>query len=811
MIGRALAHYRVTAAIGAGGMGEVYRAVDSKLGREVALKVLPAEVASDPERLDRFRREAQALAALDHPGIVTVFSVEEADGIHFLTMQLVEGASLDQLIPEGGMPEAQLLDVATQLAAALEAAHAKGVVHRDLKPGNVMVTPSGRVEILDFGLAKMLAAPTGETAEADLSTLAMTRAGLVLGTMPYMAPEQAAGRAVDARSDLFSLGVMLYEMATGRRPFRNTDPSQLIAAILTESPAKPREVKGEVSPGLEAVILKLLEKDPEQRYQSAAELGTDLEHLRETGALAGSSRRSGARWLKPAIVGGASMLVLALLFALDVGGLRQRLLGGAASPGIRSLAVLPLENLSGDPSQQFLADGMTEELIASVAKIKSLRVISRTSVMRYRRTQKALPQIARELGVDAIIEGSVTKAGNRLRVIAELIDGKTDQHLWEQSYERDVADVLALQNEVARAIAGAIAVKLSPQERTRLTQAKRVNPAAYEAYLKGRAEWEKLTPDSLAAALNDFQHALEKDPDYAPAYAGIAAYWGARQQFSLTPPSEATPRQKAAILKALELDPDLSDAHTTLANIAAWNDWDWERAETEFKRAIDLDPSDTWARGFYSHLLNVLGRPDEATTQIQRALELDPFNPLLHVLHAVDLVFVRKYGAAEKELRKVRAAVPNNRVGSLPAILVLEGKKEEALKEIMDAAKQRGDTELMTALEHGSHDGGFNAAMHAAAETLARRGKTRFINKMQVATLYTLSGDEDAAIKWLQEALEDRNPNMPYLLLPVYDDLRGDSRFQEIMRSLNLPVSISQWKQRREAGERANAPERPSG
>jgi len=489
VIGQALAH-RITAAIGAGGMGEVYRATDTKLGRDVALKVLPADMASSPERLERFRREAKALAALDHPGIVTVHSVEEAGGVHFLTMQLVEGQPLDRLISEGGLPVERIVELAGALADALAAAHEKGIVHRDLKPANVIATKNGRVKILDFGLAKVRGLGSSAPEDSELATEMRTREGVVMGTVPYMSLEQVSGREVDHRTDIFSLGVILYEMASGRRPFRGDSSAELISSILRDTPPALTVLHVGLE-GLTRIVTRCLEKDPGARFQSMRDVQAALEALlasrsgRQTTLESGSGPRS--RVLK--VAGSVAILVAAYLVARygvmrPAPGARE-----AASEHrvIRSIAVLPLDNYSGDPGQEYFAEGMTDELTADLASISQLRVISRGSAMQFKGAHRPpTPEIARALDVDAVVEGSVIRAGDKVRITAQLIDARADRHLWAKSFERSSRDVLALQEELASAIAREINVQLTPAEQSRLASAPSVNPEAYDAYLKGR-------------------------------------------------------------------------------------------------------------------------------------------------------------------------------------------------------------------------------------------------------------------------------------------------------------------------------------
>ena len=600
LVGKTISRYRVLAKLGAGGMGEIYRAHDERLQRDVALKVLPAYILADETARKRFRKEALALSKLNHPHIATVYDFDTQDGVDFLVMEYVAGATLAKRITDGALPEKEVAQLGIQIAATLEEAQEQGVVHRDLKPGNVMVTPKGQAKVLDFGLAKLVR-PLGDTA----ATMSMTETPAAAGTLPYMPPEQLQGKPVDVRTDLYALGAVLYEMGTGQRAFPERESHRLITAILHQTPQPPRALNREVSAGLESIIPKALEKDPERRYQSARELRVDLERLSGPEPFLATPRQPGmTRRQLVALAGVALVALLSVPLGLNVGGLRDRLLGTAPAPRIESIAVLPLANLSGDPEQDYFAAGMHEALITDLAKLGGFkRVIARSSVMRYQDTDKPLPQIARELNVDAVITGSVLRSGDRVRITAQLINAATQELLWADRYERELRDVLSLQNEIVAAIAREIQLQLTPQEQARLAIARTVNPEAYEDYLQGQFHWYKQSPQGFETALQYFELALEKDPNYTLAYTGIAAVWGSRHQHGLGPTREAGPRAKAAALKALELDSTLAEVQHRLAAVRVWTDWDWEGGEAEFRRALEINPNYAGAHSAYSHLL----------------------------------------------------------------------------------------------------------------------------------------------------------------------------------------------------------------
>jgi len=805
LLGRRIQNYEVLSLLGAGGMGEVYLARDTRLDRQVALKALPPEVSDDPVRLRRLQREAKALAALDHPGIVTIFSVEEADGLHFLTMAYVKGQSLGEVIAPSGMPLEKLLDLGAALADALRAAHEHGIVHRDLKPSNVVVDTEGRLRVLDFGLARVVEqVPVSSQLPTRTAEEAVTRHGMVLGTIPYMSPEQAEGKPAGPSSDLFSLGVMLYEMATGSRPFHGDSAASLVSSILRDTPPPVTKVRPELPEALGRVIQRCLEKAPGDRYRSAGAVREELEALRLevlSGGVTRAARVRGPRSRAGLLAVAAAVVVLATLGGILIwrGGQHagRQSAGEAGASPIRSIAVLPLRNLSGDPEQEYFADGMTEALITDLAKIGALKVISRSSAMRYKGTALRLAEIARELKVDAVVEGSAQRLGDSVRVMAQLVDPKTEQALWAESYERDLENVLQMQSEVARAIAGEVEVALTPEDTRRLAGARTVNPEAYDAYLKGSHHWKKLTQQDLDTAQRYFDLALAKDPSYAPAYEGLAVVWGCRQQMGITEPREAGPKAKAAALRAIALDGNSAGAHEALAMVRTWTDWDWAGAEPEWRRALELDPNAANTHAYFAHFLAITGRVGEAAPHSERSLELDPFNALFRSLYAQVLYGNRCYDDALAAARAALAMQPDLPVArnALQLALFSEGMRDEQLA--FEREYFARDRDLLAALEQGLTEAGFKGAMRRMADLLAARlersGRLvapRGGGAMGVAQRYFWAGDHDRALHWLAKAEEAHSANLPYVAFqPLWDPVRADPRFQDLLRRMNLPTS----------------------
>ncbi|MCI0353081.1 MAG: tetratricopeptide repeat-containing serine/threonine-protein kinase, partial [Acidobacteriales bacterium] len=687
VVGKTFGHYQILSLLGKGGMGEVYRARDTRLDRTVALKMLPEEVAADGERMSRFVREAKAASALNHPHVATIYEIGESDGINFIAMEYIEGQTLAAKINGRPLNPAKIIEIGIQVADALDEAHGKGIMHRDIKPANLMLTARGQAKVLDFGLAKV-AQTAGPDEMSRFNTLTQTTPGVVMGTVAYMSPEQALGRIVDHRTDIFSLGVTLYEMATGQRPFRGATASETIDLILHAQPEPIAHFNDQAPVELERIVGKCLEKERERRYQSARDLLDDLDRLKHVGAstkaktlarpVAQKLRAlSRSRFLLAVVALAAAALIVALIY------LRFYSTTPAPSgpPEIKSLAVLPLENITGDPTQEYFADGMTEALISNLAQIRALRVISRTSVMRYKGSRMRLTEIAQELNVDAVVEGSVQRDGGRLKIIANLIHASTEKHLWGDTYDRELKDVLKLQSEVAHAIIQEIQIKLTSQEQMRLASARPINPQAYDDYLRGRFYANRQNKADNETAIMALERAVASDPTFAAAHAELAQVYVWR--FFLFTPGEKQWEEKAfvAVEKALSLDSNSAVAHQARGRLL-WtpaNHFSHEKAIQEYRRALTLNPTLDEAQNQLALVYNHIGAFDQALQELQKAVTVNPTNNLAQFRIGQTLLLQGKYEQALTALSKSPRESNPPLVGSNMAMALLHlGRRDEA-------------------------------------------------------------------------------------------------------------------------------------
>lgn len=813
--GDLLGPYRVRGPLGEGGMGVLFRAEDTRLGRAVAVKLLPVDVGHDPESRARFEREARAAAALNHPNICTIYDIGEHHGRSYIVMELLEGQTLHERIvtasdststatgTRGPFQTRELLDLAIQIADALEAAHSEGIIHRDIKPANIFITKRGQPKVLDFGLAKL----TEDRDQEISSTFSqrdstrrgpLTEPGTPLGTISYMSPEQVRGEALDARTDLFSFGGVLYEMLTGRRAFKEANSVLVIDSILNREPPDPLQLNPQAPAELLRIIQRALAKDREARYQSAAEMRDDLIRLKEDLGLRSSAARSASAasprdskaW--PIAAVGALVVLFVALAAAYLGGWRPKLPGGAGAPRIESLAVLPLDNLSGDPDQEYFADGMTEALITELSQIRALRVISRTSVMQFKGKHPpgGVPEIARRLNVDAVIEGSVRRSAGRVEITAQLIHAASDRHLWAESYNRELRDVLTLQREVARAIAREIRITVTPEEEKRLARTQPINPEAHELYLKGLYFLQR-PPQGLPKAHQYLLESVVKDPTYAPAYAALSWSYMHLGNWNLNPPTEVLPKARAAALQALELDDSLAETRTALAGLKMTYDRDWPGAEREFLRAIEINPGLSQPRVRYAWYLSLMGRHDEAVEQARKAVELSPLAVEESRELGRALYMARRFDEAIRQFQSTLEVHPADVLThvALMRAYFLTGRNEEALKTYQQSLVIRGaGPEVSRAVGVAFQKGGMQGTLRWTLGFMNQQATSRRVAPGDFAVVYCLLGENEAALDWLDKAYDEYDSWMFQLEDPLWDPLRTHPRFQALLRRLHLPI-----------------------
>ena len=793
MIGQTISHYRIVEQLGAGGMGVVFKAQDSRLERAVALKFLPEKLAQEPQALERFRREARAASALNHPGICTIYDIGEQDGRAFIAMEFIDGETLRNHIHGKPLPVEELLELGIQIAEALDAAHAEGIIHRDIKPANIFVTKRGRAKVLDFGLAKLV--PKGvAVADGDSggeSSTSTSIVGIISGTPSYMSPEQVRGDNLDARTDIFSLGLVLYEMATGHQAFGGGTGGAIIEAVLTRPPVSARSINPDIPPALEAIIEEALHKDREQRYQHTAELLADLQRLKrdiDSGRRnqAGDSTSLLASTAGPVSSTGASRSRAA---TQQTGSFRAP----RVSKTIDSLAVLPFENVSRDPENDYLSDGITGSLINNLATVPKLRVMAQSTVFRYKGREIDPQAVGRELNVRAVLTGRMMQSGGSLRIGTELVDVATGSQLWGAQFDRKPGDIFVIQDEISNEISGKLRLQLTRSEKKRLIKRHTEDAEAYRLYLQGRHHWNRWTEEGFYKAIGYFQQAIQKDPGYALAYAGIADSYVLLGWNSYLPPKDAFPKGKAAAMTALEIAPDLGEAHTDLAAVLWLHDWQWPEAQKEFQRSLELSPRYPTANHYYAECLMTMGRNAEALTRMKKSLELDPLSLIINDAIGWAHYHARQYDEAVEQLLRTVELDPN-----YPMTYWLLGLlyRKTARYDLAISAGEKGvnlsgGSPLMrAALAQTFATAGAAQEAIQILDDLQKLAKERYVAPHFFAGIYVGLGEHDRAIEYLEKSYEEHCHWLIYLHIdPSLDDLRNDSRFQDLLRRVGLPAA----------------------
>ena len=790
MIGQTVSHYKILEKLGGGGMGVVYKAQDTHLDRTVALKFLPPDLTRDPVARERFIHEDKAASSLQHPNICTIHDIDEttdnpasadapAAGQLFIVMDCYEGETLKQKIERELPTIKEAIDIATQVAQGLAKAHESGIIHRDIKSSNIMISEDGIARVVDFGLAKL----AGQTI--------LTKTGSTLGTIAYMSPEQAGGEAVDHRTDIWSLGVVMYEMIARRLPFAGAYEQAVVYLILNEEPAPMTSARRDVPAGLERIVEKALAKSAGKRYQHAGEMVADLQALKKEIEEGVAKPRlinlRISRKQRPYVYGAVAVLLAAVVAA-------RLFLFPGTSAGIDSIAVLPLENLSGNPDQAYLADGIQETLITDLTKLSGFqRVIARSSVKRFSNTMLSPREIAEQLGVRALLTGSVLRFGGEIQVTAHLIDASTENTIWSERYNRKAGDVLPLVNEIVSTLARQIQLHLTSAEQERLQAPRKVNSEAFEAYLQGNFHWAKQTKEDCDKAERYFTLALQKDSTFALAYGGLALVWLIRGESGFQPPGETFPKGKALIAKALEMDSTLADLYVDLASIKGATEWDWEGAIREFKRALAMNPNLADAHFFYADLLHSLKRSEDWESDMKRALELDPLNDFKRTYYGWNLNYAGRYDEAIPMFLKLLETGPNKSANYLGlwGAYYRKGMYGQALLAAKNYFLTSGSSEFGESMSVDTAAGkmAYRAAMLRTGQLMAQRAAQRHVPAIRIARMFAHAGDNDRAMYWLERAYQAReSPLMRLAVFWDWDDLRADPRFQDLLRRMKLPL-----------------------